>query len=135
MKLSQKQSQLLAAEVLSAIKKQGLCSVPEATIQKIRKWKETRDRLLKVEKEHEDARRKHDTTLAAITGRVSGVYPNNSIADIVDKIKEANVPSLSEIEDKIVLKAMFTTEEDLQAFVQSIVKEFSKKKATAVKAN
>lgn len=129
MKLSQKQSQLLAAEVLSAIKKQGFCSVPEATISKIRKWKEKRDQLIKIEKEHEENRRKHDVTLTAITGRVNGVYPNNSIADIVDKIKEANIPALSEIEDKIVLKAMFTTDEDLQTFVQSIVKEFSKKKS------
>lgn len=135
MKLSQKQTSLLASEVLRAIKRQELCAVPETTISKLRQWKEKRDKLMKVEKEAEDARRKHDNELTQITGRVNGVYANNSIADIIDKLKDAGIPTLSQIEDKIVLKAMFTTEEDLQTFVQSIVKEFSKKKKDTAAAN
>lgn len=135
MKLSKKQSELLAAEVLRAIKRQGLCAVPETTITKLRQWKEKRDQLLKAEQEAENARRKHESTLTAITGKVNGLYASNSLTDIIDKMKEAGIPTLRQIEDKIVLKAMFTTEEDLQTFVQSIVKDFSKKKKESVAAN
>lgn len=129
MKLSQKQAQLLAAEVLKALKRQGVASVPELTIAKLRQWKEERDELIKAEKEAEEDTRRHESKLQLITGKNKNIRPYQSVSDIVEKMKEGNTPSLQEIEDKIVLKAMFTTEEDLQTFVQAIVREFSKKKA------
>jgi hypothetical protein len=132
MKLSKKQSELLAAEVLKALKRQGVSNVPEITIAKLRQWKEKREELVRAEKEAEEATRKHETTLQAITGKNRNINRYDSVADMVDKMKTASVPSLREIEDKIILKAMFTNEDDLQSFVQTIVKDFAKKKpATA----
>jgi hypothetical protein len=132
MKLSKKQSELLAAEVLKALKRQGVSNVPEITIAKLRQWKEKREELVRAEKEAEEATRKHEATLQAITGKNRNINRYDSVADMVDKMKTASVPSLREIEDKIILKAMFTNEDDLQSFVQTIVKEFTKKKpATA----
>ena len=53
MKLNKKQSELLAAEVLKALKRQGIQHVPELTIAKLRQWREKRDKLTKAVKEAE----------------------------------------------------------------------------------
>jgi hypothetical protein len=131
MKLSKQQAGLLASEVLKALKRNGVAHVSESTIAKLRQWKEKRDELIKAEKEADEATRKHDASLQAITGKNKNIRSYNSVSEIVDKMKEGNTPSLQEIEDKIVLRAMFTNEDDLQSFVQSIVKDFTKKKPVA----
>lgn len=131
MKLSQKQSQLLASEVLKALKKQGASHIPELTIAKLREWFEKREKLKKAVKDSEAAADKHDSALYAITGENKRIRPYHSVSEIVKTLKEGITPSLSEIEDKIILKAMFTNEDDLQTFVQGIVKEFTKNKPVA----
>ena len=128
MKLSKKQTELLAAEVLKALKRQGVSHIPELTVAKLRQWKEKRDELVKAEKEAETVREKHDATLQAIVGKNKKIRPYHSVTEMVEEMKVVNTPTLEEIEDKIILNAMFTTEEDLQSFVQSITKLFTKKK-------
>lgn len=130
MKISQKQAHLLAKEVHSRLVKQSRTVVPEATIQKVRAYKEKRRELDSAVRAAQDELNKHDATLKTVVGasNLNKIYTSDTIEQIIEKLKERAVPRVDEIEDKIILKAMFASEDDMETFVEKIVKDFTKKK-------
>lgn len=129
MKISQKQAYLLAKEVFEKLKKTGQFKVSELMVAKLEAWQEKRNKLCDLQREASSNLHKHDATLKQITGNVSGLYSSDTINQMVEKIKNKSVPTISQIEDKIILKQMFATDMDMEEFIQSIVKEFTKRKA------
>lgn len=131
MKISQKQAGLLATEIINQLKKQKTHRVSESTKAKLQEFKEKRGELLHAKDAAAEVLNRHDQSLRVITGKLtrSGAY--SSIKEIVEDIENAAIPKHSEVEDKIILQSMFTNPEDLEAFVQKIVKEYSKKKPVA----
>lgn len=126
---------MLAKEVYAQLKKSGTLSVPGATIQKLNRFKEKRTELIAATKKADEDLQHHDATLRQITGKAKNAQAYKSVSDIVELIKEANVPSLSDIEDRITLRGLFNNEDDMETFVSAIVKEFSKKKRETVESN
>ncbi len=132
MKISQKQASLLAGEVLRQLKKQNTFEVSEHTVARLEDWKEKADGLLLVCKKADDAYSKHESDLKKITNNHNSIYGNYSVNQMVEKLKQRDTPSLSAIQDKIILESMFASEDDMEKFVSTIVKKFTKRKpATA----
>ncbi len=129
MKISQKQASLLAKEVFNQLKKAKVGEVPEQLVNQLRKFKDKRAELLANCKVHDDALKSHDDSFRKLVGSVNNerIYVSDSVSTMVDKIKERDFPKLSQIEDEIILGAMFANDDDLQSFVSKIVKKFDKK--------
>lgn len=137
MKLSQKQAELLAKEIHERLLKAGVNEVSPLLKAKIEKFKDDRDRLIDAKSKAEKAIDEHDKKLAAIIGkdnmkRVRCYYDSDNI---IEKLEESNTPTISEITDKIILKAMFTSADEMESFVDELVKQFSKKKKVTASAN
>lgn len=128
MKISQKQASLLAGEVLRQLKKANTFEVSAHTVAKLEEWKDKADSLLLVCKKADEAYVRHESDLKKITGGHPGIYGNNTVSQIVEKLKQKETPSLSSIEDKIILESMFASEDDMEKFVATIVKKFTKRK-------
>lgn len=137
MKISQKQAYLLAKEVLKQLTRLKVGEVPETTIQQIRNFKKKKAELMAICKIHDENLKKHDDTWKNIVGRNESdrIYASRSIDEIVDQLKQREVPKLSVIEDEIILGAMFASDDDLQSFVNKIVKKFDKKTRPKVLSN
>lgn len=137
MKISQKQAELLAKEVLNQLKKIKVGEVPEQVIAQLKKFKEKRTELLAACKVHDEALKSHEDSFKRIVGSNSGVriYVSDSVSTIVEKLKERDTPTLSQIEDDIIIGAMFASDDDLQSFVNKIVKKFDKKTRSRVLQN
>ena len=45
--------------------------------------------------------------------------------DFLNNIKQSKIPSVSQIKNKIVMKSLFGSEQEMQAFLQELVKEYS----------
>lgn len=131
MKISQKQASLLAIEVFNELKKKSIGEVAPILLVKVKEYKKERNRLIEVKNVAEKAIDNHDAKLKTILGKsankIRGYWDEENI---IEKLREANTPTLTEIEDKIILNAMFSTDEDLQTFVAGIVKKFTKRKQT-----
>lgn len=132
MKISQKQASLLAGEVLRQLKKANTFEVPAHTVAKLEDWKDKADALLLSCKKADDAYSKHEAELKKITNNYPNIYGSNTVSQMVEKLRQREVPSLSSIEDKIILESMFASEDDMEKFVASIVKKFTKKKSFSI---
>ena len=135
MKISQKQAGLLAKQVVAKLNAKKSFKVSEAMRLKIRDFVETRKELVSAKNDAQEAINRHDKTLGAITGAVRNLYHYDSQAAIIEKIEKKNVPSVDEICDEIILNAMFTSEDDLQSFVEKITKKFEKSLQTKMLNN
>ena len=137
MKISQKQSELLAKEVLKSLKAAKAGEVPPHVIEQVRKFKEKRKKLLDVCKIHDEALRSHESTWKSIVGAANDekIYYSDNLDKIVEKLKEREVPRLSVIQDEIILNAMFASDDDLQTFINKIVKKFEKKTRNKILSN
>lgn len=137
MKISQKQATLLAKEVLNQLRKAKVGEVPDHVISQIKKFREKRQELLAVCKVHDEALKAHEDTFKKLVGASANerIYFGDSVATIVEKLKERDFPKLSQIEDEIILGAMFASDDDLQSFVGKIVKKFDKKTKSKVLQN
>lgn len=135
MKISQKQALLLAKEVVNQLKAMKVQKVPDTFRQKLKQWMDKRNQLMTAEKEAEEARRKYETTLKNLTGRNVYCEAYWSIDKIIEKIEEKNIPSVSEIEDEIILKSIFNDKNDMQSFISQIVKKYEKKVQNKIIAN
>lgn len=130
MKLSQKQAQLLASEIRQRLIDSGVNSISPLLRAKIEKFKEERNALIEKKDQAEEAIDVHDKKLAALVGKDNtGKIRRYWDADnIIEELEKTNNPSLETIEGRIILKAMFTSAEEMDKFVNDLVKEFSKKK-------
>lgn len=130
MKLSQKQAELLAKEIRNRLLAQGVNEVSPLLKAKIEKFKEERDVLIEQKDKAEAAIENHDKKLGNIVGKENTkkirCYWDADI--IIEELEKANIPSLETIEGKIILKAMFVSADEMDKFVNELVKEFSKKK-------
>lgn len=128
MKLSNNEATLLAKEVLEQLKKKNLREIPSATIQKIKAYKEKYRELEAAVKKAETNLEAHESAWEDIVGNKSGIYASDSMPYLLKKLKESDMPALSEIRDKILLKGLFNKDEDMETFVESIVRAFTTKK-------
>lgn len=130
MKLSAKQSGLLAAEIRQRIIESGVNSVSPILKAKIEKFKEERDALIEKKNKAEEAIDIHDKKLTAIVGKenLKKIRKYWDVDNIIDELEKCNVPTLEEIESKIILKAMFVSADEMDNFINDLVKAFSKKK-------
>lgn len=134
MKISQKQAGLLATEVLKTLKRENIGEVSPHIVGRLKVFMQKKAELRKIAEAADRAMEDHEREFKLITGNMRNVYSHSSEKQILDQLRESKIPSLSEIEDKIILRAMFTTEESLQDFVNAIAKEYTKKKKTPVQA-
>lgn len=133
MKLSQKQAELLATEIRQRLIDQNVNAIPPLLRAKIEKFKEERNALIEQKNQIEDAIEKHDKKLAGIVGKENtrNIRCYWDADNIIEKLEASNIPSLETIEGRIILKAMFISAEEMDKFVNELVKEFSKKKKVA----
>lgn len=130
MRISQKQAELLAFEIHAKLSKQKGMKVSELTVAKLEEFYETRVKMRRDIDKAKEAMNKHDMTLKSITGNRKGIYADQGVAGMVRELEKQSTPSTSDIRDKIILKSMFANADDMEAFVESIVKEYTKKKLT-----
>lgn len=135
MKISQKQANLLAKEILKQLKRENIGKVSELTIAKLKAFKEKRDTLVKAKNDAESALYKFDNSLKQIVGDNNQIRCYHTVNQIVEVLKRQNIPSLSEIEDKIILKGMFATDQDMDTFINGIVREFTRKQKNITQNN
>lgn len=128
MKISAKQANLLAKEVDKKLRNNSApFKVSEILRAKLVAYYEKRTELnLKIRKAQDDLNA-HDRKIFDITGRVNGIYAGEGMHSIIKKLEADKFPSISTIEDEIILKAMFASDEDLEKFLQKIVDSYTKK--------
>lgn len=130
MKLSQKQAELLAAEIQQRIIDSEVTAISPLLRAKIEKFKEERDVLIEKKNKAEEAIEAHDKKLSAIVGKdnIKKIRKYWDVDNIIEELEKANIPTIEAIEGRIILKAMFVSAEEMDKFVNDLVKEFSKKK-------
>lgn len=137
MKISQKQASLLAREVLNQLTRLKTGEVHAQLLDRIKTFREKRDELKQVCDAHNSALRKHEGTWKSLVGLTATdrIFYGDTLEEITKKLRERQVPSLQRIEDEIILGAMFASDEDMESFVNKIVKKFDKKTKSKVLSN
>lgn len=138
MKISQKQAGLLAREVHARLLKANVGEVSADMEARIRKFVEGRNVIQKKQNELQLEMNKYEAQFFKVLPEfknVRGVYDSDSITRMMEKAKQKETPSVSDIEDKIILNAMFASDSDMESFIDKIVGEFTKKKKKVPAAN
>lgn len=125
MKISSKQANLLAKEIVRRLKNQKVDDIPDHIKIKLMEFKSVREDLMDECKEADKALDEHDKKLKAIIPNIH-MEPRDSYSEMLTKLREKNIPRVGEIEDEIILKSMFASEDDLNKFVDAIVKKHAK---------
>jgi len=128
MKLSQRQTQLLATQIRETLLKQKVSKLSDFKKKELKEFFEKRDELVAIENAAKSAVTKHDSLLFSISGKNHRVRGYNGYQEAVKEMESKNTPSVKDIEDKIILKSMFATDQDMDSFIESIVKEYAKPK-------
>lgn len=133
MKLSQRQAELLAAEIRQRIIDSEVTTISPLLRARIEKFKEERDVLIEKKNKAEEAIDAHDKKLTGIVGKdnLKKIRKYWDVDNIIEELEKANIPTIEAIEGRIILKAMFVSAEEMDKFVNDLVKEFSKKKKVA----
>jgi hypothetical protein len=127
MKLSSKQANLLAKEIVRQLELKNSFKMSEAEKQPIKKFFDKRAELQQVKDKAQEAINTHDRTFSTLVGNKRGYYVSDGYNKIIEQLEKKSVPAINEIEDEIILKSMFANPDDLQKFVDSIVLKYSKK--------
>lgn len=135
MKVSQKQASLLAKEVVRQLKEKKSGKVSETIKSQLRSFLEKRSSLNSKINEARNELNKHDATITSIVGRGTSIGGYETFGVIIEKLEQKNIPKVSEIEDEIILKSMFASEDDLHSFIEGIVKKHSSKLQSKVVLN
>lgn len=135
MKISQKQANLLAREIVSKLKEKKVQKASDSLIAQVKKFTDVRMALNKKKAAVVEEINRHDATLRKIVGNLPNLYACDSVNKIIEKVEEKNMPRVQEIEDEIILKAMFKSEDDLETFVNAIVKKYEKKLSHRILVN
>jgi hypothetical protein len=132
MKLNNVEANLLASEIRNQIiSKLSNVEVSPSLLKKINDYKAKYEKLKKAEADASVALEQHEDTWEEIIG-ANNIYASDSLPMIKKKLKEKNVPKLDDIKNKIILKGLFSKEEDMNEFVQKIVGEFTSVKKLTV---
>jgi hypothetical protein len=131
MKLNVTQANILAQEVVNEIKKS---KKPNKELEK--KVKVFLDKYEKDSKVISDLESKKAKLVQERTQFILNFYRsynlNNSyipvakVENIVHQIESKLIPTKEEIYNKIVMKSLFATEQDMQNFIKEIVEQYSK---------
>lgn len=130
MKISQKQAYLLAKEVVRQLQQKRVHKVSELTKAKVKEFCDKRMELIRKKSSVQEEINKHEASLGKVLGMSSGAwgrYGDSSQQRIIEQLEKVNIPSVQQIEDEIVLKSMFASEDDMQSFIDKIVKSHEKK--------
>lgn len=126
MKISQKQANLLAKQIQATLLKSKVNKISPLKRKELQEFYEQRKELVDACKAADEARQKHDNQFFNLIGRKPNIYVGNGLQSTIDKIEAVATPSVSDIEDKIILKSMFATEGDMQKFMDTIIKDYTK---------
>ncbi len=136
MKISQKQAGLLAREIISQLKSKKAQKISDEMKDKLKVYMEKRNDLKKKEEDARELVLKHEGTLYGIIGKMNErVYGSDTLTQIIAKVEAKTLPTVSEIKDKIILKSMFQSEDDMQKFVDGIIGEYTKKLQSKILQN
>ena len=127
MKISQRQASLLAREIVSQLEGKNAFKIGDGQKKQIESFLNKRKALIQKKAEAQDNINRHDGTLVSVVGKGTKINPYDNLQEMVKKMEQKQIPSASEIEDEIILKSMFKSSEDLETFIQSIVKKYEKK--------
>lgn len=135
MKISQKQASILAAEIHKKLTDNSTF-VSELKKQQVKQFLDKREKLVEAKERAQEAISAHDGHFKGIVGKYTHkASPYHDYERIIQELENINTPNLDEIEDRIILKAMFANADDMEKFVESIVKEFAKKKVKVQSQN
>lgn len=127
MKLSQKQAALLATKVKQRLEKAGVGKISPAKAEEVRKFVANRAHFVNILKRAQDNINEYDKKFVKIVGDKLSHHSRSEDAQmIINRLEKDLLPSLCTIEDEILLNSMFDKSEDLEKFLDSIVKKFSK---------
>lgn len=133
MKVSPKQANLLAKEVVKTLIAKKSFKVSDNIVDKLKEHFAKEKELNREKNEINERINKHDAQLYKITGKTSrNVY---NLDGAIKEMERQNLPTVQQVEDEIILRAMFANEDDMQKFLDSIVKKFEKKLQNKVLAN
>ncbi len=134
MKISPKQANLLAKEIFNQLKTLNIWTASPMLVAKVQNFKIERDKLVELKDKAEKAIEQHDKKLKDIIGKkiIGNIRCYYDADNIIQKVEEANTPSIPQIEDKILLKSMFASEQDMETFVATIINDFTKKKNVVI---
>ncbi len=135
MKVSQKQAQLLAKEIVTQLKQQNVGEVSEEVKKSVIAWKKRYNELAVLEQKAREETRKFEGTFKKAIGSNKNIRSYHTVDEILKHLKEGNTPSLSEIEDEIILKSMFSDEADMQKFIESVIARYEKKEQRKTQLN
>jgi len=123
MKISQKQADLLAREIIRQLKLKRVERVPDAMKKSLESFIEKRKQLYNKKADVQEEINKHEMSITKITGKVNGLYGGDNLSRMIEKLEEKNIPKFDDIRDEIILKSMFANEDDMNKFVSAIVKK------------
>lgn len=134
MKLSNKQAEVLATKIHSEIIKGNSFKISDSLRNAIQRFKDVEDDFDSKIEELEKAKDAHEKNLKKVLGASwnANIRAWNNAEQIIKAIENNAIPSIDQIEDKIILKAMFASEDDMQTFMDSVVKEYTSKQKKAV---
>lgn len=135
MKISQRQAQLLAKEIVNQLKAKKVQKVPEPVKEQLKQFLEKRRQLVNEKADVQEKINRHDGTLPKIIGGARGIHASSTFSQMIERMEEKNIPTTQQIEDEILLKSMFKSEEDMETFVNSIVKKYEKRLQNKVLSN
>lgn len=133
MKLNVTQANILAHEVVDEIKKSKKNSADLE--KKIKVFLDKYDKDTKVIK---DLAQKKEHLEQERSKFIKGFYKqfgieksymyssDNKFTLVLEEIKNKSVPTVKEIYNKIVMKSLFKTENDMEQFIKSLVEQYSK---------
>lgn len=136
MKISQKQAALLAREIVSQLKAKKAQKISDELMGRLKAYTEKYSELKSKEQSARDSVIKHEGTLYGIIGKMKDrIYGSDTLNQMIEKVEAKTLPTVSEIEDEIILKSMFQSEDDMQKFVDGIVSKYTKKLQSKVLQN
>lgn len=135
MKISQKQASLLAQEIVRQLKAKKVDKISPELKQRLIKFCEERDAMNEQKEKMQELIYKHENSIKKIIGNNVRVYGSDTLSRMIEQIEAKNIPSVSSIEDEIILKSMFKSDDDMETFVNSIVKKYEKRLQAKVLSN
>ena len=135
MKINQKQADLLAKEIIRQLKLKKVEKVSEQTRKALELFVDKRKQLYNKKADIQEEINKHELSIKKIAGNINGLYGSDSLSRMIERIEAKSIPDFNDVRDEIILKSMFASEDDMNTFVDSIVKKYEKQIKNKVLAN
>lgn len=127
MKLTNRQISVLAQTVLEKLKKTQKVKIKDEKHREIAKaFIQEYKAIDKQIKELDEKRNVLSSKLNKDLGWTVGYFYSNLSIELILKGKPSELPSINDIEDKIVMESILDSGQDINSFVDKLVKELSK---------